>query len=448
MADAYCDSQAANDTGNGLTWATAKLTIEAADVVTGAGGRVFAQDSVSGGFIETQSSTKSYSFSGTKFAPQKFYACKSGTTNEPPVSADLVDDKDDSDIAKLEVTGASQNLTMPSFCYFWGFKVGTDSTARDTTHVGDNTYEECILICGRRLILNGLWTLNSNIELINLGSELRFGSGFVFISGGLLVAPSGVNIFAAPQNNARAILSGFDLSAAGAIGGLNMSLASGGLTSLWNCKIPASWVIIDTVGNRRDNQVKMVGCDSSADHTDTIRQYRDEPISGRILDDTPFISGGAQDRGSGDGYSFSMNLNDNAVVERFWPLYTEWLEVPLDGTETTLTIEFMRKDTGAPADLDNETCWVELQSPNEGVGSATSQYAFQTSRVADPVASAAALTSSSVTWSSLGGETAKKQKVVLTISPEYAGVARYRVAYAERGSSILPLYFDPFPTLA
>lgn len=444
MADAYFDDQATDDTGDGLGWATAKLTPEAADVVTGAGGRIFGQNSSSGGFVETQATTKTYTSVGTKDQPVQWIACKSGTTNEPPVTADLVLDRDGANLALLQVTGGANDMNLAGFVDLWGFKLDAVDdifTPFEAQWVGHH----CIISC-KNLRGSGTLILMDESELAT-SEPINLIHPFIMDGGEI----TGATTILANMNLAAgmSIVSGVDMSALAATAGIDISSAgSGAAFKIINSKIPVSYILVEGTYSNPLTRVTMIGCDSSADHTASIRQYRSETGQGFIVDDTPFISGGAQDRDSGDGYSFSMNLNDNTVLERVSPLYTEWFEVPLDGSETSLTLEFLRKDTGAPADVFNDMVWIEYQGPNEGVGSATSQYAFQSSRVADPVASAVALTSSSVTWSSLGGQTAKKQKVVLAISPEYAGVARYRVAYAERGTSILLLYFDPLPTLA
>lgn len=450
MAVIFLDSNSGDDLDNGSTWALAKLTLQAALTTAGAGGTVFAQDSTSGGFTETTASSTTYTSPGTKDNPTVLVECATGTTNEPPVTADLVLSRDDADLAFVEVTGANNDITFAGFADVWGFEFN-NAVSGDDMFAPLNaiwTFHHSILHPGDDLRVGA----SSEIKLTD-GSEIIFdtGSGFLQSLGSFEMfggeITGGTALLVTLSDSFYLLLSGVDMGSLDAAAGFNIN---GGNNDyhLENCKIPASYIVAEGTWEVSTTRITMIGCDNTADHTASIRQYRSETGQGFTVDDTPFISGGAQDRDSGDGYSFSMNLNDNTVLERFSPLYTEWLEVPLDGTETSLTIEIMRKDTGAPADLDNETCWIELQSPNEGVGSATAQFAAQTSRVADPVASAAALTSSSVTWSSLGGDVAKKQKIVFTISPEYAGVARYRVAYAERGTSILPLYFDPFPTLA
>lgn len=441
MAVIFLDSNSGLDADNGSTWALAKLTLQAALTTAGAGGTVYAQDDASGGFTEVTAASVTYTSPGTIDNPTKLVACKSGTTNAPPLTADLVLDRDDADLAVVSVTGAN-DITITGYADVWGFKL---TTVDDLLNTGNLNWRM------HHSILDPGDTIRTGFQLTD-GCEVAFAAGGEFFGSIEMIGGEITGATVKLSNavaNSTLIFSGVDFSSLGATVGFDMDVV-GVRVELVNLRIPDSYIPFEA-GASINNLLSvglMIGCDNSADHTATIRQYRSQRFAGHVVDDTPFISGGAQDRDSGDGYSFSMNLNDNAVVERFWPFYTEWYEVPLDGTETSLTIEIMRKDTGAPADLDNETCWIELQSPNEGVGSATAQFAQQTSRVVDPVAATAALTSSSVTWSSLGGQTAKKQKIVFTISPEYAGVARYRVAYAERGTSILPLYFDPKPTLA
>ena len=447
MAVIFLDSNSGNDGDDGSTWALAKLTLQAALTAAGAGGTVFAQDDASGGFTETTAASTTYTSPGTKDNPTTLVACASGTTNEPPVTADLVLSRDDADLASAEVTGAGNDLTLAGFADVWGFKITTAASGDDIFPGGLWTFHHGIIHPGDAVTLASTRTLTLVDEselILDSGSEFR-GTGMLQQFGGELTG--GTAVLTAAANALQVLFSGVDLSSLSATAGFNIA-GSNNDYRLENCKIPVSYVVSEGTWTAASTRVTMIGCDSSADHTNTIRQYRSETGQGFVVDDTPFISGGAQDRDSGDGYSFSMNLNDNTVLERFSPLYTEWYEVWIPLGTTSFTIEVMRKDTGAPADLFNDMFWVELMSANEGVGSATAQFAFQTSRTADPVATAAALTSSSVTWSSLGGDTAKKQKIVFTIAPEYEGMARYRGAYAERGTGILPAYFEPLPALA
>ena len=204
---------------------------------------------------------------------------------------------------------------------------------------------------------------------------------------------------------------------------------NGGGVLMENCKLGASVAMATgTYSTYGAPWFRLHNCDSGS------KNYRfyEQNGAGSITQETTIVRTG----GATDGVTpISWNITPTAKALFGQPFATEYLPVTRYNTlvtgSHTATI-YINTD----ATLTNGNFWAELEClDTSGFPIGT----LVTSRIADPLTSASALTSDTSTWASAK---ANKYSIVLTFSPAMAGVIKVRL-FAATGSTT-PIYVDPF----
>ena len=142
---------------------------------------------------------------------------------------------------------------------------------------------------------------------------------------------------------------------------------------------------------------------------------------------------GADDGEQANAHSWAMTSKSNAL-EFYLPFESPWGTRWIDGG-SSVTLTFY---VASGATLNDDDFWVELLTPDESASS-TTQADFRTSRMANPLATPAALTTDSgSTWN--GSGVTVKQKISFTFTPDIAGPVKFRFCLAKPSTTV---YVDP-----
>jgi hypothetical protein len=229
----------------------------------------------------------------------------------------------------------------------------------------------------------------------------------------------------------RALIESVDLSNCGA----TMLLVAGSSVPgahvvFRNCKLPASWSGAPSAAITADSVVSMYNCwEDGKNYKLWIMRY-----AGSIRDETTFVRAGGASDGT-TSFSWKMvsltNCNFNTT-----PLYSDfinrWQETV--GSAITVTVEVLTDSASA---LNDDQVWLEvdyLGSSGSPLGSTISD------AKATVIATAAAQTSSSATWTTTGMANPQTRKLSVTFTPQMKGFIRGRIGV---GKALATIYVDP-----
>ena len=348
--------------------------------------------------------------------------------------------------ASLNTTGAN-GITANGYGYYFGISLisGASISFQGSGGAGYAQWENGTIKLNNATAgstvgfdnLTNAMQLFTNMAIVfgAAGQSIGGSAGsFQFIMKGGSIALTGT----APTNmmspgvggSARAVLLQLrDVDISGCSGALcSMSNVTGGDILIDNCKLNASATMTaGTFTNAGTARFRLHNCDSGS------KNYRffEQDYCGSITQETTIVRTG----GATDGVTpISWNITPTAKALFGQPFATEYLPVArynalVTGSHTA-TI-YINTD----ASLTNGNFWAELEClDTSGFPIGT----LVTSRIADPLTSASALTSDTSTWASAK---ANKYSIVLTFSPAMAGVIKVRL-FAATGSTT-PIYVDP-----
>jgi hypothetical protein len=252
--------------------------------------------------------------------------------------------------------------------------------------------------------------------------------------GGASSGGAAPNNFSSPSHSAgetfHLLVDGFDFSNWGS--SLNLVLGGAviqpGQAVFRNCKLPASWtgLLVSTPFTAAGFRAEMWNCSAS----DTNYAMRVQDAAGSIRDETTiYRTSGASD---GDTtISWKMESSANASYPAV-PLRSPEIFVPNTavGSSQTLTVEIAQD--GTTTALDNDEIWLEV----EYLGTTNFPLAlFADDAAADVIATPAAQTDSTESWTGLSG-TEKRQKLSLSVTPQEKGVFIARVCLAKASTTV------------
>lgn len=422
---------AGSDASDGLTWATAKLTIEGLLAAMSAGDVGIRQ----GTTTDTASSSRTFTSPGTITNPCKLIGVVDGTTN-----------------TGVNVVAADLAVTLP--------KIDCTGSASDITFAGSASYSNIHLQASDKFIfpspaensfinskisatddLSGL-SQNSRVVLINTDFEtLAANSSWIFgqleWNGGTLIQTVASPIIDTQNGGGRKTFTGVDFSALGTTAFMG---GGGGENNVYlkNCKTPSVFNLFgSTVAGSGSIEVIASSDTSSVGATDSIQDYMYEDAHGTIdLELTAVRTGGADDDASG-AFSYAMSPTASATLESSGAtLKSPWMDVWIDGGATTLTV-YIAND-GA-SDLNLDEAWCEFYTPDVGD---TAQY-DQTFDAGDArlLDSTTAITDDTGSTWGAGGD--NNQKFSVTVTTGYTGVAYARVHIAKRSATPDTYFIDP-----
>lgn len=453
MADTYCDL-----TGSGSatspydTWAKAASDIQTALTQAGAGGRCFVKTSATAtANKDTAAAARILTSPGTALSLTEIYGCKNGTTNEPPVTSDLVV-RDDADMPIFEATGANSDFTPAgvSHCYGIEFLIGENFEANSSAAYW--VFEECEITLGIDDTISGFYVggtasanyyvhlVNTNVNFTNSGDDFTFETNSAFSwHGGVL------------GGTAPTYLIDDHIEGSGLFFGVDLSLVSGSLVDATgtlncdvrfiSCEIHASVSLTGGTFGENSSRVVMQNCSSSTAISTSVIALDEATAQGTVSSETTRVRTGGADDGAAGDFSWAMLPNANAPSFPSITLRSPPMAIWLDGTETTVTV-YIANDS-ASTDMQDDEVWLDVWASDSTLD--TAQYVLNSDRMAVLGTPANQTDDTGSTW---GSGANNHQTLAVTIAPGYEGWALCYVHCAERAASPKTVYVDPLPVLS
>lgn len=425
MTDFFMDTDGGSSGNGGTSWADAMDTLENLAAKMSAGDRGWVQ----GAADDTAAASRTFTFPGTITNPCIVTGVVDGTTNEPPVLADLA-----VTLPKVSNTVAGSDLTYAGnttyinmhFTSIDRFAPGArqEFIGCKISHGGLFIYSTnglCSLVdCVREpTTTSGEISLQRNAKLFVLGGSVLFTAAATLVNG---------------SSQGDADHKSVDLS------GLTAQI--GGRSTFANCKMPASFTLfsspptivgvsIDVIAS--DNSSSVPSGDSIQDH-----QYAD-PYGTVDAEFTAVRTNGADDGASGD-FSHAMTPHANATLESsVASLKSPWMDIWLAGGSNTVTI-YIANDS-ASTDYNEDEVWAEFYTPDVGD---TAQH-DQTFDPADERLFPSTTAITDDTGSTWGTGANNHQKLSVTVTTGFEGEAQCRLHLAKRQATPDTLFLDPLP---
>ena len=460
MADVYVDLDLVSGLNDGTSWAnayqTAELALNGSNAVSG--------DDV---WIQgTQVTTSAISLIGgmTVGNPVRLLGVATGTTNEPPVTADLIAGwrtgetrteanlaYNDAGIPVIEINSAANDMTIAGqfYCYGVQFKVG-DNIQGGTVNPTNVYMEECCLTLDQIVpgqnngppsdfILKNCHIDHLIVIALVLGNT---DSGSLTMIGGKYTNASGANTAGLLSNETLVTkFIGVDLSdAAHTLFASGTSRGNADL-SFQNCQLNASTSIFTGTRNSNNFRIELYQtANVTGKSSGTLKNFDIATDAGDITEEETAVRTGGFDDGDG-GMSFAFTPVVNGTRDQYYGLIGPWMAFKVSGDGTSKTVTVYIANSGG-ADYNNDDVWLEVIYPSEG---GTAQFDNQTTQMNLLATPAAVTDDTDSTWGTGGNN---PQKLEATIAPDYVGLAYCRVVFAKNfGSSPETLYVDPLPVV-
>lgn len=442
MTDRYVRSADGSDGDSGATWPLAKATLAGVAAVDTAGDRIF----LSQAHAEAPATAQTIMLAGTISNPVQVLCGNDAA--EPPASLAAT--------ATLSTTGAS-DINISGHARFYGiiFTAGNGASSaifRLGNAGGDSQfYENCSFQLGGSSSGNRIYAVNASgstiatvrwkdctVKFAHVSQAISVNGGFFEWDGGSIVA-GGADITSlftnAVASAAIAVVKNVDLS--GLSSTANLCLIANGLDIIFiNCKLPASWSGLLATGTRVATfRAAMYNCDA----TDTNYRIWISDFAGDLIQETTIVrSGGASDGTTPLSWKLASTANCNFLSGRFCTLeIVRWNDTA--GSPLTATVEIVHDGTAA---LNDDEVWLEVRYLGTSGFPLGSTISNSKSNV---LVSAAAQSSSSVTWTTAGLANPNKQKLSVTFTPQEKGYLHARVCM---GKASYTVYADPLLTVA
>lgn len=431
MGNVYKDTDKLDDTGNGLTWATAKKSQEAADGVAVDGDTIWVQ-----GAAEDTKTGSITNATGSNSNPLTIIGVADGTTNEPPLVSDYAVTK-----PVLKADGGGADITFAASHWI-----------NMSIHIADNLFclgkqlvlTDCILTMGDDVIANqGTKLILHNTDFDCSSVIGGFGSteGSVEVVGGTLLTNTCVNLILG-TNKGPIRFDGFNLSVMGTKAIANAG--AGNSIDFFNCKIPSAPVLYSSVPAKPSSSVTIVASDNLTTRGDTasIRDYMYEDIYGTIDSDIIQVRTGGADDGASGGFSYAMTPRANYTLESSSATLTSpWMNVWVAAGAQTLAVHI--SNDGGIDYLEDEV-WIEVLTPNSND---QANHELQFFPVNERFfTSVTAITDDAVSvW---GGTAANGQRLDVPFTAGFEGIAKARLHLAKRQATPDTLFLDPEPQVS
>jgi hypothetical protein len=440
MANRYVRSTDGSNVDNGSTWALAKATIVGADAVDAAGDDIW----VSQVHSESTAGAVTIAYSGSRLAPIRLM-CGNDSAEPPTALATtaVVATTGNSNILVSAVTGGA--LYVYGITFKAGNSTGTAFVGFTNASGARTVVESCECWVGSTGVAGGIAAINNvgaggETVFKNVGLKFSNVSQQIYIvdlasfnwRGGSIV--SGSSAIATLLNLAsagvRVVVESVDLSNCGTGVVLVSGAVPGASVVFRHCKLPASWSGAPSAALTADGVVSMYNCwEDGKNYKLWIMRY-----AGSIRDEITFVrAGGASDGTTPISWKMVSLANCNFNTT---PLYSDWINRWQEtvGGAITVTVEVL---TDSATALDDDHVWLEvdyLGSSGSPLGSTIHD------GKATVIATAAAQTSSSVTWTTTGMANAQKRSLSVTFTPQMKGFIRGRIGV---GKALATIYVDP-----
>jgi len=418
----YVDS-AAGGANDGTSWTDAYTSFASADGAAAAGEKILVDD----GHVESIASATTYNFTN-------------GTDADPVivVSVDNADDSYSTGANIANATAGGRHVTIQGVVQMFGITMSSTSSANDFFSNSLNAvYEDCSFTFGDKLQV----TLSDEQNVfrnctISVGRCDFIGQKSVAKFIGCTITTSNASIaFFLAQDGIELDVIGCDLS------GLTASKLidgheglTGGRHSFRRCELQGA-LTIDPYTTPEGNSILVESCTSGAITVPELGITQRELYGGRVKSSTSqYRTDGATDGESVHSWEMTTDasLAQEVYVAIESPSIARWVD---GGSSITVTVFVASGGT-----LNDDDFWIEMLSPNETASpNQTSQANFYSSRVANPQATPAALTTdASSNWDGSGVGT--KQEISRTFTPTEAGPVSIRCYLAK---PLTTVYVDP-----
>lgn len=454
MANIYVSSVDGSDADNGSTWALAKATLTGALAIATNADTIWLDPS------HAESTAGTVTLTCPSSQGLRILSADA-RTSEPPTGL--------STSASVAVGAAASGLNFAGFAYIYGvqFLGGTNNGSNAFVSMlpastpGGMVFDNCAFqvrtaSAGARIeIGQSVGSSNDNTYVLLLNCSVKFGAtgqtiivkhGQINIKGltldGAGSIPTTLFAFAA-GTQPNVVVEASDLSGRAFTNLVNVGAASPGSLLVRNCKIPASMVVTTgTLPGIGGPIVRMHNCDDGS----TNYRIAEASWAGSVVSDTSVYNDAGADDGSGQGFSWKMATNANALFPFALlesPEFVQWNTAT--GSSKTVTVEIVHD--GASAFKDNEV-WLEVQYLS-ATGSPLG--AVVTDRMTNVLSTATAQATSTAAWTGdtgtgpNGSTTWNTLKLECSFTPQKAGYIHAKVVMAVPSKTV---YVDPLITVS
>lgn len=435
----YVRSTDGNDADNGSTWALAFASLAGFAAVDSAGDTVYLSQAHS----ESTAASVNYNFAGTLAAPTKIIGANDGAA--PPTAV--------STAPAIAVTGGGNDLGLNSGSTYWygiNFTIGTAANSGAITfgaagHI--SRFEACSFTALSNTAAVFKTGGGTSTKVVFESCTFKFATtaqliqvnGNVKMRGGSVLSGSSANVVMFDfQTLGDLTVEGFDMSNCASSVDLCKTTAGTGITyrgRFIDCKLPSSWSGSPHNGTPNAGAVvELINCSAGA----VNYAYWRKVYAGEIKHETTVVkTGGATDGTTTLSWKFVSNAN---AIAPLVGLESQELLVWNDtvGSPVTATVEVLTDNVT----LKDDEAYIRLRYLGS---SATPLATLLTDNKADPLATAANQTSSSVTWTTTGIGTPIKQKLSATFTPQMKGYVIAEIVLMKPSTT---MYADPTLTLS
>ena len=444
MTEFYQDTDTGNDGDNGTTWALAKITHEGLIGVMSAGDTGFVQ----GAAVDTAAAGRTFTPPGTVANSCKIIGVKDGTTNEPPVTSDLVVRGTDT-LPIIQCTGAANDITFSNSgnTDFYGIEYDASDHMIMTNVTGFMNFNSCRLKFVDRIRGQGGYN-----EFINCDFAFNSTSAFLQpqncqweIRGGVFTFNGTVDaLFDTTPLSSGTIVNMYSVDLSAWATGqtiLNAATASIGKLRMSNCSMPASFTEISGTFTGPGIQLELIACasGSSKGATDSYQEYYKATPPGEVkIETTAVRTGGADDDATG-AFSYALTPFANTTLEgSSLNVASPWIgPMWVEAGSSTATV-YVANDGGV--DYNEDEMWTEFYTVDVG-DTAQHDQTFDPA-LASLLPSSTPITDDAV--SSWGGSAANAQKMSTgALTYGFEGPIYARVHVAKRQATADTVFVDP-----
>jgi len=348
-----------SDAQNGTTWALAKLTLEGAYAVMSAGDRLWVQ----GVNDDTAAATRTFTSPGIITNPCILTGVVDGTTNEPPVLADLA-----VTLPKIACTGAASDINIAGFATWIAlyvssadrFTLGTNLTMKMVNSKLASTDDVGISGSGNSFLI-----LENTIYEI-LGASGRLSQGDAHMMGGSILFTATASVIDnAATGHGLKTFTGVDISGLGTTTFVNQAGGSN-IIKIRNCILPAVFNKYSSSPTLGSTMEVIASSDTtSVGVTSSIQDYEYEDVHGTIDAEFTAVRTGGADDGASGAFAYAMTPSASSTLESSQAiLKSPWLgPIWVEAGSQTAKVH-IANDGGV--DYNEDEMWTEFYTVDVG----------------------------------------------------------------------------------
>lgn len=278
--------------------------------------------------------------------------------------------------------------------------------------------------------------VNCTLTYANANGQMLFGACRFTMKGGSIAGTSVTQMITENTGSASGgtvEFDGVDLSSQ--TGKLNSGTAGGSHTILFrNCKLGAGATVGASAGSGWSYPIfDVINCDSGGTN---YKLHREHGLGTIDQETTKIRSGGASDGTT--GISWKAVSNSAALWQFPLPMFEIAIWNDNSGASKTATVEIL---ADSAANLNNDDIWMEV----EYLGDASSPKSSMVSNTKSNIlASNAALSSSSASWTTTGLTNPNAMKLQASFTPQQKGPVTCKVYLGKASQTV---YVDPMVTI-